>query len=278
MSTVLVTSVESPLGKSIALDLTSRGHTVFGATRNRALADAVGHETHHTFSVLSFDPEDEAEVRSSMHLLEERLGGRGLAAIVHYWPGTLAGPLSRLPMQEIRRVAGAEIFGALILAREALPLLRLHDPDPGRLIQVGSLSALHAYPFFGSSAIARRAQEGMLDALRIEWAQFGISISSILPGKIQSPVSDETAVALRQWQNDPDFGQAVRRIAERYCHSQGASIERILRSIRHAVESSRPRRRYTVREGMPLSSWLLGLIPMQWTDRLFLQMLGGRVE
>lgn len=278
MSTVLVTSVESLLGRSIARSLSTRGHSVYGVARNQAAAEEVSHDTHRAFSILPFDLFDEAELRSGLHALEEHLAGQGLSAIVQYWPDILTGPLTKLPMHELRKRITEEVFGVLSLARTALPLLRLHDPDPGRLIHVGSLSGLHAFPFFGANAITKHAQQGMMDSLRIEWAPFGIGISSILPGKIRSPVSDQPQADLHLWEDDPDFGPAVRRWIGRYSQSRGADIQTILDAVHHAVESPHPRRAYLIREGMPLDSRLLGLVPREWLDRLFLRLLGGRVE
>ena len=72
-----------------------------------------------------------------------------------------------------------------------LPLLGAHldyKYNPGRIINMSSISGLFSSPFNGSYSISKHAVESMTDVYRRELRQFGIKVIAIEPGPIKTKI------------------------------------------------------------------------------------------
>ena len=76
-------------------------------------------------------------------------------------------------------------FGPLALIREIIPSMR--EKGRGKIINVSSVSGMLAMPTMASYSASKHALEGAREALWYEMQPFGINVTLIQPGFINSP-------------------------------------------------------------------------------------------
>lgn len=60
----------------------------------------------------------------------------------------------------------------------------------GRIIQISAPATRQAFPLFTSFAASKAAVDSMVKAAAVEWAQYGITVNTIVPGKMTGGVID----------------------------------------------------------------------------------------
>jgi len=98
---------------------------------------------------------------------------------------SINGPLELVPVSEIRKLFEVNVVGLLSVTRGFIPLLRKAQ---GRLINVSSGHGLLAIPDKSVYAASKFAVEAISDALRLELRPFGISVSNLVVGKVDTAV------------------------------------------------------------------------------------------
>ncbi|MCM4079513.1 SDR family oxidoreductase [Paractinoplanes hotanensis] len=175
---VLVTGASSGFGRLTVETLARRGHQVFAALRDvpgrnakaaaelAALASADKLDLH----VVELDVTDQD---SADHAIDSVTSAAGrLDAVVNNAGGIFPGPVEAFAAEEAQRQFDVNVFGALRVARAALP--RLREQGHGVLIQVGSISSRVTIPYSGLYAASKAALGSLTEAWHHELAPFGV--------------------------------------------------------------------------------------------------------
>jgi len=163
-----------------------------------------------------------------------------------------AGITSRCPVEacildDARDLFEINLFGTIALTQKFLPLLR---KDQGRIVFISSV--LGILSVYGSSiySASKRAMEGLVDALRIEVQPFGVSVSSVQPGYIQSLISDKVTIPVDKIPPEvfKTYQKYFDNVIEGRKNSKGIAGPPSLTSdvIRHALVDPYPRTRYAI--------------------------------
>ena len=104
------------------------------------------------------------------------------------------GPLSRVPMDLVRRVFETNVFGTLAITQRVARQMKARRA--GRILIVSSVAGLLAGPGAGPYSMTKHALQAMGSALRFELAPFGIDVALINPGPFATGFNDRMA-------NDP---------------------------------------------------------------------------
>jgi NAD(P)-dependent dehydrogenase (short-subunit alcohol dehydrogenase family) len=118
---VLITGASGGIGAS--RELVSRGWTVFGGVRREADARRLRAELGESFQPLMLDVTDPAAVREAAGVVEEKLAGANLDALVNNAGTTCLGPLACLSTEALRGQFEVNLFGLFEVTRRFLPLL-----------------------------------------------------------------------------------------------------------------------------------------------------------
>ena len=86
-------------------------------------------------------------------------------------------------LANVRAVFEVNVFGVLATTQAFLPMLR---SSRGRIVMVSSTAGFLCGPMFGIYCASKHALEGISDALRMEVAGQGISVSIIQPGYVNT--------------------------------------------------------------------------------------------
>ncbi|MFI5302154.1 MAG: SDR family NAD(P)-dependent oxidoreductase [Polyangiales bacterium] len=98
---------------------------------------------------------------------------------------SVAGSLNELTLDDHRRVFETNVFGALRTATACFEPLRA---SKGCFAVVGSVMGFVSLPRSGTYAASKHAVRAYAEALRHEWAPFGISVTHIAPGFVASEI------------------------------------------------------------------------------------------
>jgi NAD(P)-dependent dehydrogenase (short-subunit alcohol dehydrogenase family) len=98
------------------------------------------------------------------------------------------GPIEDVPTERVHEQFATNVFGPHRLIRAVLPHMR--DRGRGRIVNVSSTAGRFATPGRGVDAGSKAALEAMSAALRAEVADYGIDVSVVAPGPVDTAFDD----------------------------------------------------------------------------------------
>jgi short-subunit dehydrogenase len=103
----------------------------------------------------------------------------------------MVGPFEAVPAAAFRRVVETNLFGCVNGARAVLPIFR--GQSGGVLINVSSMSAIAAMPYWTAYAASKHAVRGFSATLREELRGTGIEVCVVVPAVIDTPIFQHAA-------------------------------------------------------------------------------------
>jgi NAD(P)-dependent dehydrogenase (short-subunit alcohol dehydrogenase family) len=272
--TVVVTGASSGIGAACVERLDRVGWRTFAGVRRAEDADALRRRCSDRVVPLRFDVTDASAVRGAAAAVREATGAR-LDGLVSNAGIAGNGPVEFLDLDDLRHVMDVNFHGTAAVLQAFLPLVRAAR---GRVVVVGSMSGRYAAPLHAPYAASKFALRALSDSLRREVRRFGVDVSLVEPGPVETPIwrkgreaADEAAsryppeaVAL--------YGAAMegaRRAADAM-QRDAVPADRVAALVEHALSSRRPKTRYVVGKGMKAAALFLRLAPdrlVDWVSR-----------
>ncbi|WP_329407798.1 SDR family oxidoreductase [Nocardia vinacea] len=268
---VLVTGAGRGLGYATARKLADSGWQVYACVRTDADAERIA--THNGLTPIILD------VTNADHLakLSTQLPDR-LDALINNAGVAVGGPIESLTLDDLRWQFEVNVIGGTGVTQAVLPLIR---KSRGRIIFISSTSGRVATPSLGAYAASKFALEAIADCLRNELRPWGIKVSLIEPGQIDTDMSKDS-----HQQHDENIAKMSPEHQKLYAkHSDGmhqaidlmdgviSSPEEITVAIERALTASRPRARYLVGKGSRAHAHTR-LLPSAITDAIFSKATG----
>jgi NAD(P)-dependent dehydrogenase (short-subunit alcohol dehydrogenase family) len=253
--TALVTGASSGIGRAVAAALAARGLRVYGTSRDPgAVADPPP-----GVAFLPLDLADPASVEACGAAAGE------VDVLVNNAGESQVGPLEELPMEAVERLFRTNVFGAVRLTQLLLPGMRARRY--GRVVMVGSMLASFPLAYRSSYVASKAALKGFADAARREAAPFGVGITTVEPGSINTGISGRRTIHVRP---DSPYGAELRTMLGRLDanEARGVSAERVAATVLRAVDAPRPRPLYAVGSAAPLVFPVRRLLPRSAVLRL----------
>ena len=247
LSIVLVTGASSGFGLAIASEFAARGHVVFaGARRPPELKGVVS-------LMLDVTREDSrrraVEAAGPIDVLVNNAGTTYLSA----WEDA--------PEDEVRRVFDTNFFGPLALIQQVLPGMR--ERGSGRIVNVTSVGELISIPFNGPYTASKHALGAATVSLRGEVAEFGVHVSSVLPGPFRTSLFDASHDAsARDSLAYASRAAEYRRGFAGRLDEGGTELSPVIEAVIAAATDPQPRKRYIVARpefAMPVESAVAAL-------------------
>jgi len=277
---VVVTGASTGIGRATALELDARGFRVFAGVRRHRDGVALSREASPRLEPVLLDVTDETSIAAAAEAVAAATGGQ-LHGLVNNAGVALGGPLELVPIEETRKLMDVNVIGLLAVTKAFMPLLR---KGQGRIVNIGSLAGLVAIPGQSSYGASKFAVQAITDSLRLELAPFGIHVTIIDPGAIESPVW----VKVRA-QKERMFQAAPQELVELYAplieigKRLGENPRDILppscvaKEVVHALSSSKPKRRYLVGLGAKKAA-KLARMPIWLRDWLISRFMWSGVQ
>ncbi len=239
---VLITGASSGIGHAAAQALIADGHIVYGAARRLARMDDLVATGGHA---IEMDVTSDASVEAGVERVVREQGRiDGLFANAGY---CLLGPVELLPIAEVTRQFDTNVVGVGRAIRAVLPHMRARR---GGRIAICSSGAGHvSVPGMAWYPATKFALQGLGDGLRMEVKEFGIHVSLIEPGFIDTEIDDASLPYLDLAARQPGaeaYAAQIANFRKNWSHGveNGASPDTIAGVVVHALTARRPRRRY----------------------------------
>ncbi len=283
--TVLITGASTGIGRACALQLARIGYRVFAGVRRGEDGESLEKESGGAIKHLIFDVTDAGAVRKAVKTMAAELPARnesgdvGLDALVNNAGIAVPGPIEFLGAEDFQRQMAVNVNGQLTVIQECLPLLRASQ---GRIINISSVSGRLSVPLVGAYGASKFALEALSDSLRMEVRRWGIRVSVIQPGAVDTPIWDKgTQVANEYERNLPErahelYGDAIRAIRKvsQQSHSRAVSPDKVVKAVLRALTARSPRTRYLVGMDARIQAFMRKILPDKLLDAVLLRMMG----
>lgn len=276
---VVVTGASTGIGYATAQLLAREGFHVFATVRRREDADRLVEEIGDELTPLVFDVTDPEGLAEAARDVGERLGATTLAGLVNNAGVAVAGPLLHLPVEELRRQFEINVIAQVAVIQAFAPLLGAdmkRSGEPGRIVNMSSISGRIAMPFTGPYAASKHALEALSDSLRRELMPYGIDVITIEPGPIATPIWDKAEAQDYTAFFNTDYRDAIARLRAYMLKRGRAGLppERVAASVLRALLAPKPPTRIPILTGR-LQNWLLPrLLPDRMLDAMVCKRLG----
>jgi NAD(P)-dependent dehydrogenase (short-subunit alcohol dehydrogenase family) len=188
----IITGSDSGIGKATAVALARRGHDV-GITYSRdedgAKATAEEVRAHgRRAEVRHLDLTETADVQATIDNLADALGG--LDILVNNAGSGASTPFLEIELAEWRDVLEVDLTSAFLTSQAGARRM-LENRTRGRIVNVTSV---HEHvPLKGSTpyVVSKHGLGGMTKSMALELAQHGITVNSVAPGEIATPMTGQ---------------------------------------------------------------------------------------
>jgi len=265
------------MGKACAVRLARGGFTVFAGVRKERDADALRAEGSPRIVPVMLDVAKDATVAEAAREIAESVGSSGLAGLVNNAGIAVSGPIELIPLDDLRRQYEVNVFGQVAVTQAFLPLIRAAR---GRIINVGSVGAKFALPFFGPLNSSKAAFESINDSLRMELRRWGIRVVLVSPGSIRTAAEaklvaeSEAVVSSFSAEGQARYAASYRAFVHAMLalEAHGAGPELMAETVHRALTVRSPKPRYPVGPKSRLLPLLFAGLPARVADTVRLRL------
>jgi NAD(P)-dependent dehydrogenase (short-subunit alcohol dehydrogenase family) len=279
MKSVLVTGASTGIGRATALRLDAGGWRVFAGVRREADAEALREAGSDRLAPVILDVTDAGQIAAARDRIAGKLDGAGLDGLVNNAGVALPGPLETLPIEDFRRQIEVNLTGQVAVTQAVLAPIR---KARGRIVFISSIGGRIAFPLTGAYHASKFGIEAVGDVFRQELRPWGIAVSIVEPGSIDTPIwergeaaADEIGERAHSAQEDL-YGKAIesyRKVVKQLA-ARGIAPEKVAETIEHALSVGRPRTRYLVGLDAKIQARLKPIVPTPVFDWVVARTMG----
>jgi len=236
---ILVTGASSGFGLLLANELHAKGYHVIGTSRNPEKVAATV-----PFKMIALDLDSEQSINS----FPERIFKEVTQLDIHINNAgfLVSGIAEETPVDLGRQQFETNFWGTIKVTNAVLPFFR--KQRSGKIITVGSIVGLVAFPNAAYYAASKHALEGYFKALRYELNEFNISVAMIEPAAFKTNILNNASSAAG---NIEDYN-SLRTKIERFTINLAEQAEDpaiVAGAVLKVVEKDKPAFRNTVGKG-----------------------------
>lgn len=173
----IVTGGSSGIGKSIAIQLKKDGFQSLIWDLNPPQEDL-------DIPYIKCDVSDEASVSAATKESIEKFGN--IAVLVNNCGLQFMSPVEEFPKEKWDLLISVMLTGTFLCIKNVLPNMK--ENKFGRIINISSVHGKLASPFKSAYVAAKHGVHGLAKVVAIESAEFGVTVNSICPGFVDTPL------------------------------------------------------------------------------------------
>jgi len=194
----VVTGAGAGIGAAVATALATEGWLVVLAGRRLApLQDLAATHPDLLLDPVPTDVSNEASVRNLFDVTTAR---HGRVDLLFNNAGVSAPPreLDEIPLEEWQAVVNVNLTGAFLCTREAFRIMRRQQPQGGRIINNGSISAHAPRPLSIAYTATKHAVTGLTKSTALDGRPYDIACGQIDIGNAATVMTTATAAGVLQ--------------------------------------------------------------------------------
>ena len=198
--TAIITGASSGIGKSAALKLQTAGYNVVLSARREAELQEVAKAAAPSGGRVLVIPCDVTDPKSVAALFERSAQEFGRLDVLFNNAGIFAqgAPIDEVDYETWKKVVDVNINGMFLCAKEAWVIMKRQDPQGGRIINNGSLSAHNPRPLSAPYTTTKHAITGLTKSLSLDGRKYNIVCSQIDIGNAATDFTSRMATGILQ--------------------------------------------------------------------------------
>lgn len=200
MHNILITGAASGIGAGLALELAKAGHHLIISDLHLPEVEQVAAHVRAeggSAEAVELDVTSEESVTTALSILT-----RPISVLVNNAGLQHVSPLERFPIEKWNYLIQVMLTGAARLTRALLPAMR--DRKFGRIVNIGSIHSLVASPYKSAYVAAKHGLIGFSKAVALETADTDITINTICPSYVRTPLVDKQIADQARAHNLPE--------------------------------------------------------------------------
>ncbi len=201
MKSAFVTGAATGIGEALVNKLRTEGWLVFAGYLNSQPNGATWWNKSNVIPI-QCDVTNKAEIDTATDLVSKKTDGTLDLLINNAGYSGSAGVLEAPNMNDYRKTFEVNFWGPLQVAQSFMPLLK---KAKGRIINTTSASVYMVIPMGSAYPVSKTALKALTNHMRVEMAPFGVEITSLEPGGVETPMTafgDD--VKASQWKVIPE--------------------------------------------------------------------------
>lgn len=193
----LVTGASQGIGLATARAFAEAGHTVVMAARNAEKLAAAAAELGGDAMAVACDVSDPDSVEA---LFAQIKAAHGRLDVVFNNAGNNVSPadVGDISFADWRKVISVNLDGAFLIASHAVKMMKVQDPQGGRIINNGSISAQVPRPGSAPYTASKHAIAGLTKSIALDGRPYSIACGQIDIGNTASEMTEAMAKGVRQ--------------------------------------------------------------------------------
>lgn len=254
---VLITGTSSGIGQATTHLLANSGYTVFAGVRSKKDLGKWTQLQHPNIVPLKLDVTSEKEIVAAAQQVQSLLQETGLFALINNAGNNYSTPTECYDAAKARNLMETHFWGMALLTKHCIPLLHTFSKqhsEGARVINVGSVGSISAFPFIQFYNAAKFAVLGFTESLRFELRPQNIHFSVILPGSVKTEIWRRTEETIQetlgalQGQKADLYTENILSASKLSSNLEkgGVSPESAAKTFKRALETKRPKLKYVI--------------------------------
>ncbi|KQZ00377.1 3-oxoacyl-ACP reductase [Pseudolabrys sp. Root1462] len=191
----LVTGAGTGVGKAVATALAKAGYNLVLAGRRKEPLDQVAGEINAIGQQALAVPTDVSQRQSILDLFAKTKASFGRLDVLFNNAGIGAPPvpLEELPFETWQNVVNTNLTGMFLCTQEAIKIMKDQNPQGGRIINNGSISAHAPRPYSVAYTATKHAVTGLTKSTSLDTRKYNICCGQIDIGNAITPMTARMA-------------------------------------------------------------------------------------
>ncbi|MFI5026563.1 MAG: SDR family oxidoreductase [Solirubrobacterales bacterium] len=267
---VLVTGASTGIGRATALLLDNQGYRVFAGVRKPEDANSLANQGSDRLTPVTIDVTEQRSISDAKETVQEAVANEGLVGLVNNAGVGGGGPIEFIPLDSFRETLEVNLVGQIAVTQAFMQLIR---QAKGTVVFIASIGGRVASPFLSPYNASKFAIEALGESLRGEVKPWGIDVTVVEPGSIDTQIwakgADTAAEQIEGLSDDARrlYGKQLARFGEVLTETadRGIHPDKVADVVHKAISSGKPRHRYLVGTDAKIAARLKGTLP----DRTF---------
>ncbi len=271
---ILITGCSSGIGRACAILFADNDWKVFATVRKSSDAESLKDIGKSNIIPVFMDVNDQSSIDSLFKKVQEAVSDKGLDALINNASISISLPLEYANEAHIRSHFDTNVIGTLNVTRTFLPLLK---KAKGRILNISSGAGVISTPLMGVYSASKFAIEALSDAFRPELRKSGVSVILLEPGFIDTEIHDKSEHHYQKLQDclgeeawsyyGPSLVQGAKTNAS--LRKKAPKAKDAADVVFHAINSNKPRARYTVGKDARLMRLLAPFLTSRLRDKMW---------
>jgi len=279
MKSVVITGTSTGIGYATSKLFIEQNYHVFGSVRNNIDAERVSSELGVNFTPLIFDVTNESSVKESVKIVEKHLSGQKLSGLINNAGLGVIGTIQSLTAEQFKYQFDVNLLGVFHCCQAYLNLLgadRSLSGNPGKIINISSISGEIGMPFMSAYNMSKFGLEGFSEGIRRELLMYGIDVVVIAPGPVKTPIWGKInkKEEIKRYDNS-DYRESLSRAMKMTEKMEQVGVEPrvIAERALSIIDNTKSSTRYRI-DPTRIQNILLQLFPKRMADKMIAKRMG----